>query len=61
MNNEVKSILATLLAFDTTSDMFAASRLGILFGSSVAAVSGYLLLRKASGNRQDKECNRVSS
>lgn len=55
------SIFISGLAFDTTSDMFAASRLGILFGSSVAAVSGYLLLRKASGNRQDKECNRVSS
>ncbi|MBB6056783.1 Na+/H+ antiporter NhaA [Tolumonas osonensis] len=55
------SIFISGLAFGTTSDAFASSRLGILFGSLIAAVFGYILLRNATRIRRSKERKRVSS
>lgn len=55
------SIFIGGLAFGTASEAFASSRLGILFGSLIAAVFGYILLRNATRTCQRKEQKRVSS
>ena len=55
------SIFISGLAFGITNEAFASSRLGILFGSLIAAVFGYILLRNATRIRRSKERKRVSS
>lgn len=49
------------LAFGTSSDAFAASRLGILSGSFFAAVFGYFLLSRSSHVHHSQESEHVSS